>query len=174
MATSSTNVEALNSGQIRATWNALEMDHRQTAIETLNGVLTDIIVIGFGCRQAHWNVRGANFDSLHATFGDAYKQLDQLSDDLAERIATLGGIVRGTVQHIAADTTLEPFPALAIAPDEHLSALSVRLGAMSGKLRTAIRRCEQIDDPVTVHHLTDAAANIERLLWRIESHLSKD
>ncbi len=167
-------VEALNSGQIRATWNALEMDHRQTAIDTLNSVLADVIAVSFGCRQAHWNIRGENFDALHTMFGELYKELDDSADALAERTAALGGIVRGAVQNVAADMSLEPFPALAIEPDEHLSAVSARLGTLSGKLRRAIRRCEEIDDPVTVHHLTEAAAQVERLLWRTESHISKD
>ena len=70
MQKSTANVEALNSGQIRATWNALEMDHRQTAIETLNSVLADVIAVSFGCRQAHWNIRGENFDALHTMFGE--------------------------------------------------------------------------------------------------------
>lgn len=162
--------ETLNSEQIRATWNALEVDHRHTAIEALNDVLADTIIVTQGCRQAHWNIRGGNFEALHALFGDAYEQLDKHADELAERIAALGGIVRGTVHQAAAESTLEPFPTLAISEHEHLSATSERLGNYTSTLREMIRRCDQLDDPVTVHHLTETAVCAEKLLWRIESH----
>ena len=163
----------INNDQIRSTWNPLQLDQRQQSIEVLNGVLADLITVSFGCRQAHWNVRGENFDALHKMFGDIHQQLDGAADELAERIATLGGIVRGSVQHIAADTKLDAYPAFAIEPAEHLSALAARLGALTGRLKDGIRRCEMIVDPVTIHHLTDVSVNVEKALWRIESHLKK-
>lgn len=165
--------EALNSEQIRLTNNTFEIDHRYTAIETLNDVLAETIAVAFGCRLAHWNARGGNFEALHGLFGDAYAQLDKHADELAERIAALGGIVKGTVQQVAGASKLAPFPALAVSEREHLAAISARLGEFSGALRDAISRCDRIDDPVTVHHLTEAAACAEKLLWRVESHAWK-
>lgn len=162
--------EALNSAQIRATRNAIEADHRCTAIETLNNILADTVAVAHGCRQAHWNTRGRNFESLHLLFGDAYEQLDKNADELAERISALGGIVKGTVHQVAEASTLEPFPALAISEREHILAISERLGEYAEALRDAIRRCDQLDDPVTVHHLTETAVCAEKLLWRVESH----
>ena len=166
--------EALNAEQIRATRNAFETDHRYKAVETLNHILADTVAVALGCRQAHWNIRGRNFESLHLLFGDAYEQLDNNADELAERISALGGIVKGTVHQTAERSTLEPFPALAISEREHIVAISERLGEYSGALRDAIRRCDQLDDPVTVHHLTEAAACAEKLLWRVESHAWKE
>lgn len=162
--------EALNSEQVRSTANAIDVDHRHTAIDTLNEILADTVVIAHGFRQAHWNVRGSNFDSVHVLFGDAYKQLDEHIDELAERIAALGGIVKGAAHQATDISTLDPYPALAIDEGEHMSALSARLGHYTSALREAIRRCDRIDDPVSVHHLTEVAACAEKLLWRVESH----
>lgn len=45
----------------------------------------------------HWNVRGPAFYALHAAFEVQYRELFEAVDEIAERIATLGGqpIIKG-------------------------------------------------------------------------------
>ena len=47
----------------------------------------------------HWNVVGSNFKSLHELFQLQYEELFTATDELAERIRSLGSKVDGTIEN---------------------------------------------------------------------------
>ena len=55
-------------------------------------------VLTLKTRSAHWNVSGAGFFELHILFDSQYKQLNDISDEIAERARMLGGIAIGSLQ----------------------------------------------------------------------------
>jgi starvation-inducible DNA-binding protein len=57
---------------------------------SLNQLLADEHVLYIKTRNAHWNVEGPDFLSIHRFFEEQYKQLEELIDDIAERIRTIG------------------------------------------------------------------------------------
>ncbi len=57
---------------------------------TLNGILADEYVLYTKTRNFHWNVTGPLFNDLHKFFESQYDQLDELIDDVAERVRALG------------------------------------------------------------------------------------
>jgi starvation-inducible DNA-binding protein len=170
MSTGAARVQVLNARQLRHTHNELPLEVRRTVIEIVNGILAETIDLALAARHAHWNLRGRSFSSLHVLFGRIHDELANHADTLAQRVAGLGGLARGTVQSVASETALDAYPALAIAEQEHLDALTLRLGQLAAAIHHAIAQCAQLDDPVTVHHLTVAVAGVEKLLWVTESH----
>ena len=46
-------------------------------------------------KQAHWNVRGPTFSAIHELFEKVAEVIEEYSDMIAERAATLGGARRG-------------------------------------------------------------------------------
>src|SRR5690606_29750690 len=70
---------------------------RQAVIGILNVVLADEFVLYTKTRRCHWNVVGPNFSELHALFQRQYEQLEEIIDDVAERIRALGGTPAGTL-----------------------------------------------------------------------------
>jgi starvation-inducible DNA-binding protein len=166
-------LQALNSSQLRVTRNELPQDIRRPVIESMNGILAEIIDVSLAARHAHWNVRGRSFSAMHELFGRLHTTLDQHADEIAERIAALGGIARGTVQGVAAETALDPYPTLASSDLEHIDALAERLGQLGTAMRHAIDECGRLNDPISVHHLTEAAADVDKLLWLVESNSGK-
>jgi starvation-inducible DNA-binding protein len=56
----------------------------------LNTMLADEFVLFTKTKNAHWNVEGANFHSLHLFFEEQFKTLDGIADSIAERIRSLG------------------------------------------------------------------------------------
>lgn len=171
MSTRSAKLQVLNASQLRSTRNELPLESRRPAIEVLNGIVAEMIDLSLAARHAHWNVRGRTFGQLHELFGRIYRELETSIDELGERVAALGGIARGTVQAVAADTALDPFPTLTSSESELTEALLLRLGQLGSALTHAIDVCEPLRDPVSVHILTDAAAAVEKLLWLTESHV---
>lgn len=58
--------------------------------QSLGKVLADEFVLYTKTRKAHWNVEGPDFHSKHLFFESQYGELEQVIDDVAERIRTLG------------------------------------------------------------------------------------
>jgi len=129
-----------------------------------------MIDVAMASRQAHWNVRGPSFYALHELFERIQKELDGQADELAERIAALGGIPCGTVQAVANATRLPAYPLLGTSQDEHLEALASRLGGLGTTLRGALGECESNGDTISAHHVTEAWARVDKLLWLVEGH----
>ncbi len=64
--------------------------NRQAVAIVLNTLLADEFVLYTKTRNAHWNVEGADFYDKHKFFESQFEQLDEVIDDVAERIRTLG------------------------------------------------------------------------------------
>lgn len=68
------------------------------AAHALNGLLADEIVLYIKTRNAHWNVEGADFHEKHKFFESQYEELDDVMDDVAERIRSLGHYAPATLK----------------------------------------------------------------------------
>ncbi len=66
-----------------------EEDRSKTAQE-LCVFLADEFVLYTKTRHAHWNVEGSDFYEKHKFFESQYEELDEMIDDVAERIRALG------------------------------------------------------------------------------------
>ena len=79
----------------RATFTS-KIDFTQTQrdelVRLLNQQLADTADLHSQAKQAHWNVKGMNFYSLHLLFDQLALSIEPYIDTLAERITTLGGV----------------------------------------------------------------------------------
>ena len=64
----------------------------------LNGILADEFLLYTKTRNAHWNVEGPDFHSMHLFFESQYEKLDDIMDEVAERIRTLGHYAPATLK----------------------------------------------------------------------------
>src|SRR5688572_10928476 len=63
----------------------------------LNRLLADEFILYTKTLNDHWNVRGMQFSSLHEFFETLYEESQKISDDVAERVRTVGGVALGTM-----------------------------------------------------------------------------
>ncbi|PBQ34219.1 DNA starvation/stationary phase protection protein [Sphingobacteriaceae bacterium] len=64
----------------------------------LNTLLADEHILYIKTRNAHWNVEGADFHAMHLFFETQYTQLEEMIDDVAERIRSLGHYAVATLK----------------------------------------------------------------------------
>lgn len=64
--------------------------NRAAVAGVLCKLLADEFVLYVKSRNAHWNVEGRDFYSAHLFFKSLYEQLDDIIDDVAARIRSLG------------------------------------------------------------------------------------
>ncbi|ADQ82543.1 Dps family protein [Riemerella anatipestifer] len=62
----------------------------QNITEKLNILLANYSIFYQNTRGAHWNIKGADFFTLHPKFEELYDSLVLKIDEIAERILTLG------------------------------------------------------------------------------------
>jgi starvation-inducible DNA-binding protein len=146
----------------------LDSDVRQAVVELLNITLADEIVLATKTRNAHWNVRGADFYELHTLFEIQYQLLNNISDEIAERTRMLGGFAVGSLQEFANSAHLTEIPG--VIPDIlHLLAdheTSIRF------LRENTRKCaEEYEDVGTFELLVSIIRLHEKMAWMLRSYI---
>ena len=72
----------------------------------LNKILADEFILYVKTRNAHWNVEGTDFYSMHKFFETQYEQLDEIVDNVAERIRSIGHYPVSTLKSFLSITHL--------------------------------------------------------------------
>lgn len=153
------------------TRNNLPDNTRKAMISLLNARLVDTLDLRMSLKQAHWNVKGANFIALHELFDAIQARVAEFVDDVAERAVALGGVVDGTVQGVANATQLPPYPADITDQKAHVEAVSDRLAAYGKLARQAIDAADEAGDKDTADLFTGISRQIDKDLWMVEAHL---
>jgi starvation-inducible DNA-binding protein len=171
LATVSRNRAALDGSEsLRTTKNDLPATTRTEVVRLLNARLADAIDLQTLCKQAHWNVRGQQFISLHKLFDDVYEAVGDYADLIAERVVQLGGTAEGTARVAAQRSTLNDYPLTLTRGNEHVAALSDVLAQFGRGSRVAIEEMNDLQDAGSADIFTEISRGIDKWLWFVEIH----
>jgi len=138
----------------------------------LSKLLADEFVLYLKTRKAHWNVEGPDFHAAHKFFEEQYEFLDEVMDDVAERIRSLG--------HYAPATLKEYLKLTQLSEESRSSNDSTGFfkELLSDHESIIIRLREDIDAFVSKYHdagtsdfVTGLMEKHEKLAWMIRAHL---
>jgi starvation-inducible DNA-binding protein len=146
-------------------------DAREQVCEILNKQLADTSDLFTQTKHAHWNVKGPEFFQLHKLYDELAACTLEWSDDIAERIAILGGYARGTLRMAASETRLPEFPAGAIEGLDTVRALVASYANYCASTRKAIEKTDKLGDATTSDLLTEVSHDADKNLWFLEAHL---
>lgn len=147
-------------------------ENRKAVSVQLSKLLADEFVLYTKTRNAHWNVEGPDFHSMHLFFESQYEELDEIMDSVAERIRMLG--------HYA-PATLKSFLQLT-----HLGELTERSNDSLGFIRELVEDHDSIiqfirgninpfaneyGDAGTSDFVTGLMETHEKMVWFLRSHL---
>jgi starvation-inducible DNA-binding protein len=156
------------------TKNDLAEGTRVKAVELLNARLADCKDLQTQVKQAHWNVKGPNFISLHLLFDKVNDDVENYVDEIAERAVQLGGVAEGTARMVAKRSSLGEYPASAVDGRSHVEALSSALAAFGKSARKAIDEADDLGDLDTADLFTEVSRGIDKWLWFVEAHLQAE
>jgi starvation-inducible DNA-binding protein len=143
---------------------------RHSDREAIGAELQDILVIlidlSLAGKQAHWNVQGRHFRSLHLQLDEMIEAWRDAGDAVAERAVALGHAPDGRVGTVAARTKLEALPEGAIADHEVIALFTALLTDAIGQIRERMDRLEDVD-AVTADLLHGIVAKLEENLWMV-------
>ncbi len=145
----------------------LDSDVRLSIVKLLNISLANESVLTQMTRNARWNMSGTGFFDLYILFDTQYKQLNEISEKIAERVRMLGGTSIGSFTEFLSHSQLEEQPT--IIPDSlHLLAGHETIIRF---LRESIRKCnEEFEDEGTVELLVGQMTLHEKMAWMLRAY----
>jgi starvation-inducible DNA-binding protein len=158
--------------QMASTFTAPGLDQRAAAetIELLQGRMTALIDTALTLKHVHWNVVGPTFIGVHEMLDPQVDAVRDMVDEIAERIATLGGEPVGTPGFITQNRTWDDYPLRRDTVANHLVALdSVYVGVITD-MRSAAARLAEID-PVSEDLVIGMIRQLEQFQWFVRAHL---
>ena len=156
------------------TLNDLSEETRLKVVELLNQSLADGIDLQLQIKQAHWNVKGADFIGVHELLDKIADALREDIDEIAERVAQLGGVAEGTVQRVKVRTHLPEYPLDIHKSHDHLKAVATSLANFGRHLRKSIKDAAGLSDDDTADLYTQVSREVDKNLWFIESFLYRE
>ena len=146
----------------------LDGDARRAVVELLNTTLANEAVLTAKTRRAHWNVSGAGFFDLYTLFASQYERLNDISNEIAERVRMLGGVAIGSLQEFIKYTRMEE----QTGNDPDVLDLLTGHEAVIRFLREDAKKCsEAYEDEGTRDFLVGILCQHEKMAWILRSHL---
>ncbi|MEU1258162.1 DNA starvation/stationary phase protection protein [Streptomyces chartreusis] len=141
---------------------------RRVAGDALQGTLVDLLGLSLIGKQAHWNIVGPRFRSIHLQLDEVVSTARSYADTVAERSSALGVPPDGRPETIAAAYTL-PGPKEGWIRDTEVVQLVVDiLGAAIERLRERIAATAE-PDPVTQDLLIGITSELEKQRWMFDA-----
>jgi starvation-inducible DNA-binding protein len=148
----------------------LDEQLRASLVVGLNQNLASLTDLATAYKQAHWNVVGIDFAQLHVLFDQFADQTRDYVDLIAERVVTIGGVARGTIQAAVEHTALPAFPSDERDEVRLLEELVGRTDILTADLREAMD--DSVAEAATQDVYIEVVRGIEKQRWMLQSHLA--
>ena len=146
---------------------------REMICALLNQQLADTFDLYSQTKQAHWNVKGAQFHQLHELFDKLAAEMEADVDLIAERVTALGGLARGTARMASAASRLSEFPLDTVDSLPSVEAVAARFASLAASTRAAVDAAAEQGDTGTADLFTEISRGLDKALWFLEAHLQK-
>ena len=123
-------------------------------------------------KHVHWNVVGPTFVAVHEMLDPQTQTVRGFVDEVAERIATLGGSPSGLTGELVSARSWEDYPLHKAGVQEHLAELEKVYTGVVEDHRDVLSKVGQID-PITEDLLIGQVKELELFQWFIRSHLER-
>jgi starvation-inducible DNA-binding protein len=156
----------------RAAFTAPGLDAEDGArvADALQARLGAMIDLGMTLKHIHWNVVGPAFIGVHTMLDPQYAGVALMTDALAERIATLGGVPSGLPGALVASRDWDDYELGRADTQAHLGALDLVYHGVIADHRAAIAEVDDLD-PVSGDLLITQTGVLEEYHWFVRSHL---
>ena len=143
----------------------------KTVVKDLQATLVELVDLSLLGKQAHWNVVGPQFRSVHLELDEIVDLARLSSDRVAERIATIGAAPDGRAETVATSSELPPFPEGFVPATETVQRVTVAIDTVSIRMKERILRIGD-EDPVSQDILIGTTDELEKAAWMLRSQLT--
>lgn len=152
----------------------LDQDKAEQVIDALNTDLADAYVLYHQLHKHHWNVEGAEHLQIHRFLQEAYEDVEEAADDIAERLQALGGVPHASMEALSSAATVE-------SEDEDVYDIRTSFendlemyGEIIESYRDHINLAENLGDFATGEMLRQQLTDLEEHAHVIDHYLEDD
>ncbi|MER5321490.1 MULTISPECIES: Dps family protein [Streptosporangium] len=146
----------------------LKPEDKKVVAVALQGALVDLLDLSLLGKQAHWNVIGHNFRSLHLQLDKIVSAARKHADTVAERAVAIGSNPDGRASTLASTTEVPQLETGYINDGKVVAAMTDILGSIIRRMRERITATDE-PDPVTQDILIEITQDLEKHHWMIEA-----
>ena len=143
----------------------------ETVVKDLQATLVELIDLSLLGKQAHWNVTGPQFRSIHLELDEIVDLARLASDRVAERLATIGATPDGRAETVGTSSELPPFPEGFVPVMEAVQRVSATIETIAVRMKERIKRIGDLD-PVSQDILIGTTDEVEKAGWMLRSQLT--
>ncbi|MGB4708714.1 MAG: DNA starvation/stationary phase protection protein [Fuerstiella sp.] len=130
--------------------------------------LVDLIDLALQLKQAHWCVVGHHFRAVHLQLDEIIVDVRAASDEVAERLSTLGVAPDGRAATVSSASKLEKLTNKFQDSTASVTIVADRLATTITGLRESIAVLGELD-PISEDLLIAIARPFEKHLWMVQS-----
>jgi starvation-inducible DNA-binding protein len=145
----------------------LSDDARKVTGDALQDALVDLIDLGLVAKQAHWNLTGRNFRSVHLELDKVVEIARNHADVVAERAVAIGVNPDGRVRTVADSSRLGQLESGYLQDDKVIAAMTDLLAEITRRFRAHIDATDGTD-LVSQDLLIAATRDLEEQHWMFE------
>jgi starvation-inducible DNA-binding protein len=148
----------------------LKSDYTKKMVGKLNIYLSNIQITYMNVRGYHWNVSGKQFFALHEKFEEIYNALNEMADEIAERVLTLDGTPLHSFSEYVETSTVKERLNVSSAEDT-VKALLEDIKNLLDNEREILSEASENNDEGTVGIISGFIGEQEKMLWMFNSLL---
>lgn len=151
--------------------STLGAEQQRVTGDALRASVVDLIDLSLIAKQAHWNVVGPNFRSVHLALDELVTAAREFTDSAAERATSIGISPDGRAATVAKEAGGLGFPDGWQQDTDVINAVVDNLSTVIGRLHERIDLTEKAD-PVTQDLFIEMAGRLEQLHWMWQAQLT--
>lgn len=137
----------------------------------LQGCLVTLVDLSLALKQLHWNVVGAHFRPVHLQLDEIIETTREASDEVAERISTLGVSPDGRASTVAEDSVLGAMPTTFVDANTVIEIAADSLKLTVDQIRAALETVGELD-AMSEDLLVGICRDLEKHLWMVQAQLA--
>jgi starvation-inducible DNA-binding protein len=153
------------------TASAIDPDVAAGVAQFLTPIVLDLTALATDGKQAHWHVRGANFQAIHLLLDEVVEHARDYADTAAERVVALGLPLDARIQTVGAKTTTPVMSAGFQQSDRVIAEVIAAIDATMVTVRTAIDELGELD-AASQDVAIEIARGLEKDRWFLFAHLA--
>lgn len=149
----------------------LHIEKAESLAQQLNTLLAAFQVHYQSLRGFHWNIKGRKFFELHAKFEEYYNDALLKSDEIAERILTLGATPLHTYAAFLQNSFIKENETIS-TEQESVAIVLQHLSALLQYERELMKLAADAGDEGTISMLSEYIKQQEKTTWMLSSWLN--
>ncbi|WP_189929858.1 Dps family protein [Streptomyces sulfonofaciens] len=143
-------------------------EDRKATGDALQGALVELLDISLIAKQAHWNIVGPRFRSIHLQLDEVVSTARSYADTVAERAAAIGVSPDGRARTVAETSGLS---GMGDGWVKDTDAVAVLVEALGGAIRRMRERIDMTDksDLVTQDVFISLTSQLEKHYWMFQA-----